>query len=508
MAQSFGDAAAAAAALRSGLHDDLGDALVQSADGFKAVLDTKHVAAFEKATSHGVYADLHTIQSQQQEKRTMMNLSRIQMFLEGMDGLQEVLEELEPARAANIMACVWGPMRFLLNTTNINEKAFDHVLEAYQRLGAEIIPLNQYKHFFAGSQDATRCLLHIYRDILEFHRLAYKLFSLRTTLWNKLHRASWKDLEATFVHLEKTLRLHAEFIRTHGRRDLRNVDSGFASPPTPAGGGGGGNDDLRRAHQQYEAAHAAAWRRFRRAEEDRRTEQKTKILKWIAAPNKTETLHESFVRTRALCPDSGRWLYKRYDAVSNWMREDPPRDSTLWVHGPRGMGKTVLASLVVVRLRELAREGRIPDGAQVAYFYCQEGDHDMATYLGILRGILHQFVSAAEVLDPDPDDAPPSPAAAAAAGRNIINSLNNNNNNNNNNNAAILPLCTDKIANSGGSSLGSPEAALPLLEAFFDINPRQYLVVDGLDECAEPTEVQQAIAFLTAQVARCEDVSQ
>ncbi|KAK1597108.1 uncharacterized protein LY79DRAFT_508159 [Colletotrichum navitas] len=464
MAQSFGDAA-----MRPDLHDDLGDALTQSADAFKAILDTKHVASFEKATSHGVYADLHTIQSQQQEKRTMMNLSRIQMFLEGMDGLQEVLSELEPSRAVNIMACVWGPMRFLLNTTNINDKAFDHMLEAYQRLGAEIPPLNQYRRFFAGSHDAKTCLLHLYRDVLEFHRLAYKLFSLRTTLWTKLHRASWKDLETTFAHLEETLGLHAGFIRAHGRRGLGSVDSGFASPPTPSTYANDAAADLRRGRQEYEAAYAAAWRRFQRAEQDRRTEQKTKILKWIAAPNKTETLHESFVRTRALCPDSGRWLYKRYDAVSNWMREDPPRDSTLWVHGPRGMGKTILASLVVVRLRELAREGRIPEDAQVAYFYCQEGDQDMSTYLGILRGILHQFV---------------------------------------NNNAAILPLCADKIANSGGSSLSSPEAVLPLLEAFFDINPRQYLVVDGLDECAATTEVQQAVGFLTAQVGRREDTSQ
>ncbi|KAK2056374.1 hypothetical protein LY76DRAFT_637214 [Colletotrichum caudatum] len=492
MAQRFGDAA-----LGPDLHDDLGDALVESADGFKAILDTKHVASFEKATSHSVYADLHTIQSQQQEKRTMMNLSRVQMFLEGMDGLQEVLWELEPARAMDIMACVWGPMRFLLNTTKISEKAFDHMLDAYQRLGAEILPLGQYKNFFADSQDARTCLLNLYRDVLEFHRLAYKLFSLRTTLWTKLHRASWKDLETTFAHLEGTLRLHADFVRTHGccGRGLLGggVDSGFASPPTPTAR----TLDLRRGRQRYEAAHAAAWRRFRRAEQDRRTEQKTKVLKWIAAPNKTEALHESFVRRRAPCPDSGRWLYKRHDAVSNWMREDPPRDSTLWVHGPRGMGKTVLASLVVVRLRELAREGRIPEGAQVAYFYCQEGDQDLDTYLGILRSILHQFVSAADVLDPDysgHDD---------GAGRNS-----NNNNNNNNNNAAILPLCADKVVNSGGSSLVSPEAALPLLEAFFDINPRQYLVVDGLDECAAATEVQQAVGFLAAQVARCEDVGQ
>ncbi|OHX00973.1 putative zinc finger protein [Colletotrichum incanum] len=481
MAQSFG------AAPNPYLHDDLGDALTQSAGEFKALLNTKHVVDFERATSHGVYRDLHTIQSHQQEKRTMMNLSRIQMFLDGMDGLQEVLEELEPNKAENIMAYVWGSMRFLLNTTNINDKAFDHILEVYQRLGIHIPPLQQYKQFFANSQDAKTCLLHIYRDILEFHRLAYKLFSLRTTSWTKLHRASWKDLEATFAHLASSLQLHADFIRTHGhpyhdRHALRGVDSGFASHPTPP------DPDFRRGYQQYEIAYTTLWKQFRRNEEDRKNKQKTKILKWIAAPNKTETLHESFVHKRSLCPDNGRWLYKRYDPVSNWMREDPPKDSTLWVHGQKGMGKTILSSLVVTRLQELIQEGKIPDGAQVCSFYCQDGDQDMATYLGILRSILHQFVSAAEVLSPDsPDDAT----------RTVTNS-----------NAAILPLCADKITNSGGSSLSSPEAAVPLLEAFFDINPRQYLVIDGLDECAASTEIQQTVAFFTGQVTRCEDINQ
>ncbi|TQN64264.1 C2H2 finger domain transcription factor crzA, partial [Colletotrichum shisoi] len=514
MAQTFG------AVPDKGLRDDLGNALTQSVDEFKALLDTNHVWDFEKATSRDVYWDLQAIQFQRQEKRTMMNLGRIQMFLDGMDGLQDALEELEPSKAASIMAYVWGPMRFLLKVTTVNDKAFDEILEVYQRLGLDIPPLEEYKQFFADSLDARRCLLHLYRDVLEFHRLAYKLFSLRT-LWTRLHRATWRDLESTFAHLASSIALHAEFIRTHGRRVhhdrlplLRAVDSGFAAPPPspppprppPPGSGPGpgpADHDFRRGYQQYEVAYATSWRQFRQREIDRKREQKTRILKWIAAPNKTETLHDSFVRKRGLCPDSGRWLYKRYDAVSNWMREDPPRDSTLWVHGPRGMGKTILASLVVTRLRELIREGRVvPPGAQVGYFYCQEGDQDMATYLGILRSLLHQFVSAAdEVMAPDPTD-------HGDDGDVESNNTSRTKNNNNNNNATILPLCADKITNSGGSSLSSPEAALPLLEAFFDINPRQYLVVDGLDECAAPAEVQQAVAFLEAQVTRCEDVSQ
>ncbi|WYZ39760.1 hypothetical protein EsH8_IV_000101 [Colletotrichum jinshuiense] len=489
MAQGFG------ASRAPDLHMDVEAAIEKSAKDFKALLNTNHAEEFESSTAHEVYRDLRAIQFQQQEKRTLMNLNRVQMFLDGMDALQNVFEDLNFGDVHGIMACIWGPMKFLLKTTNVNDRAFDHLLEVYQCLGINIPPLSDYKEFFAKSSDAKKCLLHLYRDILEFHRLAYKLFSLRSSLWAKLHRATWKDLDATFHHLACSLRLHDDFIRTYGRphRDhgaFRGVDSGFDSPPS--------NppfedvNEVRRRFYEYEYNYDSKWTRFRSDEEERKRKQKDKILKWIAAPNKTEMLHDTFVKKRDICPENGRWLYKRYDPVSNWMREDPPQDSTIWVHGQKGMGKTILSSLVITRLQELAAEGRIPRDVQVCYFYCQEGDQEMATYLGILRGILNQLVCAADILTPEPSDDEVGGHASRAR----------------NNNATILPLCDDKITNNGGSTLSSPEAAIPLIEAFFDINPRQYVVVDGLDECAAATEIQQTVAFLTAQVMRCEDINQ
>ncbi|OLN85474.1 Early growth response protein 1-like protein 2 [Colletotrichum chlorophyti] len=463
------------------LHVDVEEALEKSAEEFAALLNANHVEEYERTTAYDVYRDLHDIQFKQQQKKAMMNLNRIQMFLDGMVALQTILEDLAFRNVDLVMACVWGPMKFLLQTTNVNDKAFDHILEVYQQLGIEIPPLSEYKQLFMESQSGKQCLLHLYRDILDFHRLAYKLFSLRSSLWVKLHKATWKDLEPTFNHLASSLRLHSEFIRAqgpslHNRAAFRIHDSGPGSDNN--------SDDMCRKFREYMYSHDSLRKRFRTEEESRRRGQKDKILNWIAAPNKTETLHASFVAKREICPDNGRWLYKRHDPIYNWMREDPPQDSTIWVHGPKGMGKTVLSSLVITHLRELLHKERIPPDAQVCYFYCQEGDQEMDRYLGILRGILYQLVSAAEIPNHDAGLSPPS-----------------------NNNAAVLPLCEDKITNSGGSTLATAEAAVPLIEAFFDICPRQYVVIDGLDECAAATEVQQAVAFLTSQVSRCEGIN-
>ncbi|KAK1490969.1 hypothetical protein CTAM01_10462 [Colletotrichum tamarilloi] len=452
---------------------DVEVALRMSADKFKEQLNDIHVDKFGKTTLDDVYRSLRDIQFQQQEQKTLMNLNRIELFLSGMYSFQEVLDDRGMEDVDGIMAFVWGPMRFLLETTNVNERAFDHVLEVYQRLGIQILPLSEYKQFFAGSVNGRACLLNIYNDIAEFHTTAYRLFSLRSS--------------------SASLRLHAEFIQTHGaplqdRHAFRSVDSGFAAPQNSILFD---NDDFRRKSHQYMLDYASLRQKFRKDEAHRKQKQKQKVLKWIAAPMKTQELHKSFVKKREPYPETGRWLYTRYDAVSNWMREDIPQDSALWVYGKKGMGKSILSSLVVTRLQELVRTQDIPK-VQTCYFYCQDADPELNTYFGILRGIVHQLVSAVDASNLDESNEDEYDISACC----------------NKYNGFILPLCDDKITNSGGSTLSTTEGCLSLIEAFFEINPRLYIVVDGLDECAGRVEIQQIVSFLVAQVSRLDEISQ
>ncbi|KAF5517107.1 Vegetative incompatibility protein HET-E-1 [Colletotrichum siamense] len=454
----------------------------KEAKNFKATLNTKDAEDFENSSFDLVCRELFSLQTQQQATKNLMNMKRLQRFLDGMAALQQVLTRLEFQEVDSIMACIWGPMRFFFKATNINERAFDDILDVYYRLGLSIPRFTDYMHVFRSSQNRIMCLVNTYKDVLEFHSIAYKLFSLRSQLWAKLHRATWKDLNPTFDHISSTLKLHAKCIEDHGSFVQQRIDSGFDDPWR-----NDANHDRDNECRVYEKTYKESQGDFREREKERKTEQKAKIIKWISALTENDTLHMSFQRKRSCCPENGEWLWQQHDEISNWMREDIPGESTIWIHGPRGMGKTILASHVIDRLKGFAEEDpEVPSDSQVCYFYCQEDDFENNNYLGILRGILHQLVSSAEV----PND-------GVNPEQNIAN-----------NNLAILPLCEDKMTTSGGSTLTNPDVATSLIDVFFENTSRQYVVIDGLEECKATTEITQTINFFTKTVAACEELNQ
>ncbi len=68
-----------------------------------------------------------------------------------------------------------------MKTTNLNDRAFDSVLDVYEQLGSKIPPLCEYLQLFTTLPESEGCLVYVYRDVLTFHRLAYKLFSLQSS---------------------------------------------------------------------------------------------------------------------------------------------------------------------------------------------------------------------------------------------------------------------------------------------------------------------------------------
>jgi hypothetical protein len=103
----------------------------------------------------------------------------------------------------------------------------------------------------------------------------------------------------------------------------------------------------------------------------------------------------------------------------------------------------------------------IPRGSKICYFYCQEDDIEHKTYLDILKGILLQMVEA--------DD-------------------------------YILPLCHQEKNTSGGANLLDASIAKKLIKTFIEYSPRQYIVIDGLDEC-NGTEIHQTAEFFKKLVS-------
>ncbi|KAH8889023.1 hypothetical protein GQ53DRAFT_723812 [Thozetella sp. PMI_491] len=377
---------------------------------------------FESSSLEDLQRDINAIQSQQEITQTLMNLTRIEPFLTGMTHFEKALIAVGFQHTSKAMAYVWGPVRYLLK-------------------------------LFRELPESEACLKHIYEDVLMFHQLAYKLFSRTNKLWQKLRRATWKDWGHTFSYLANSLSYHGNFITSHGlfiRNQLVNLDNvGDLMRETSELATFQDWSSAKTSFHRYRSDRNGRRETFEENESSRKLEQKKNILGWISASKKTQGLHDKF-RDMRICRDTGRWLFRRYSDVTNWMKEDPPPESAIWLHGSRGFER---------------KKYVIPRNTKTYYFYCQEGDPELSTYLGLIKGILHQMVE-------DDDD--------------------------------LLAFCNDKMVTSGSTTLESIEAAQNLLEAYFEHNPRQYVIIDGLDEC-ETVEICEMAKFFMDQVTKTEN---
>ncbi|RMZ91157.1 hypothetical protein DV736_g1623, partial [Chaetothyriales sp. CBS 134916] len=390
------------------------------------LLKSQDKKLFESSSYEDVQQDLNVIQSQREITKTMMNMKRIYPFLTGMTHLEKVLTSIGFQYTAKVTAYVWGPVRFLVKTTNITDRAFDKVLEIYERLG----------------------------------------------MWQKLYVPTWKAFNHTFEHLANSLERHGRFIRAHGSSSLdlqANLEQGdeFVREESQLNIRQDWGDTKEEFYRYCNDINNSR-NQFEENERSRKEDDKKNVITWISASKKTQSIHKKSQDTR-ICPDTGRWLFRRYSEVTDWMKEDQPPEPAIWLHGSKGFGKTVLASLLIDELKELCTEKKkypIPRESKTYYFYCQEEDPEHRTFLDILKGILYQMVNADEDL---------------------------------------VPFCVEYAVSGGGSTnLSNPENAQALIETFFEYNSRQYIIIDGLDECENIDEIRQTANYFMEQIRECD----
>lgn len=70
-------------------------------------------------------------------------------------------------------------------------------------------------------------------------------------------------------------------------------------------------------------------------------------------------------------------------------------------------------------------------------------------------------------------------------------------------NEDLIPYCHEEMKKSGDSTLVTEALAKKLLQVFCETIPKQYIIVDGLDECM-PASRQSLIRILIDVVETCE----
>jgi hypothetical protein len=79
---------------------------------FKTRLTPKEQESFQFVTLDDVRKTALLIQKDQEQLKSMMNLARIESFLEAMDQFGKVIEVF--VNASSFVAFVWGPVKFIL----------------------------------------------------------------------------------------------------------------------------------------------------------------------------------------------------------------------------------------------------------------------------------------------------------------------------------------------------------------------------------------------------------
>ncbi|KAK8084664.1 hypothetical protein PG997_005935 [Apiospora hydei] len=336
-----------------------GDALKREFD--QAITDFKRGSGlsreqldqFQFSSFDGLLQTMSGIQHKQAQDKRLRYMRRLDPFLKSMKEYEKVIEVF--LNASEILAFVWGPLKFILTVTSSVVDAFDAFLNVYQEIGESLPLLSSYQSLFSENSHMRTLLVTIFKDILAIHKEA--VVFLKKKFWQQLFQGVWKGFEVRVKDLKRDFSQHRHLIEN--RASLIEFEG------------------VQRIRQQTKDGLAQA----AQANLDR---QHHEVLQWLAPtlPWKRQELHR---RAREKDSAAGKWLLDD-NRFQMWSDKDYCATPLLWLNGKPGAGKSVLASIVADHIRA------IPD-VSVGLFYCVHSDPQSNTFISVAKSLLAQLLT-------------------------------------------------------------------------------------------------------------------
>ncbi|KAI6471127.1 hypothetical protein MCOR15_001015 [Pyricularia oryzae] len=418
-------------------------------DKFRAQLSDQERVKFAVTKKGDLQVAILNIQNEQRLSKKMVNMRRAQGFIEAMEQFGKVIEVF--VNSSEILAFVWGPMKFLLLSAKSWTDSTNELLDTYQHIADSLPIFEGYQDLFKEDGVMQETLKHVWEVILDFHLEA--LAHLRQRMAKKIFHAVWKDFKSRFQPKLDDLNRLKKLIDRHARQlQMRRYEADKASTETHWA-----KLFAELAQNRKASSEDKKYQRLRRCRE---------IQSWINPPAAIED-HEEQLRVRedlqkATNKQTGRWILENKE-VRSWLGPDVPRSSIVWVHGVHGAGKSVLASVIIEELRE-------QKPAPVAFMYCKYRDPQRNSMLDILRAILSQLLNAHQS-DPNLPD--------------------------------LSPYYYDEGLAKDGVLLKSVKLCKSLVKLILRNIPKAYIVLDGLDEC-DSNQRKQILEFLIETIKSCD----
>ncbi|KAK8879910.1 hypothetical protein PGQ11_001204 [Apiospora arundinis] len=340
----------------------LGSEFARAITEFKrdAGLSREQLDQFQLGSLDDLHRAMGDIQRNQAHDRKLRYLRRLDPFLKSMKEYEKVIEVF--LNASEILAFVWGPLKFILTMTSNVVDAFDAFLNIYQEIGENLSNLSSYQSLFSNHSHMQTLLVTIFKDILAIHKEA--VVFLKKKFWQQLFQGAWKGFEVRIKEIKRNFSRHRHLIEN--RASLIEFE------------------EVQVIRQQAEAG-------FAHATQADLARQHREVLQWLA-PVLPEKRHDIHRRAREDDAAAGKWLLDD-DRFRMWSDKDCCATPLVWMNGKPGAGKSVLASIIADHVFT------IPD-VSVGLFYCVQSDPHSNSFISVAKSILSQLLTQDATLLP------------------------------------------------------------------------------------------------------------
>ncbi|EXJ84579.1 hypothetical protein A1O3_05249 [Capronia epimyces CBS 606.96] len=301
------------------------------------------------------------IESQQAARRSLRNLRKVRPFLNALNDYAGVIEVFVNAKP-DIMAFVWGPIKFCLQVTSKFDRAFESLLNTYVQLRASFPNIKAIEELFKSHEAVRTVLSNVYADILAFHTRAILFFSKRG--WRIVLRVTCRPFSDLFGDIFQNLDQSKTLLL-----DTANI-----------------------AHfQESQEGRQLTVQAFQEQQDEARQRRRQYVTTWLNAfPHKNQQADLRALRKEY--PGTATWIL-REPAWEGWSTNSARDERVFWVSGIPGAGKTVLFSVMVDDLETKADRLR---EKVVVYLYCKYKDSSRDNFLALLRSLINGLLAGNE----------------------------------------------------------------------------------------------------------------
>ncbi|KAA6406931.1 MAG: hypothetical protein FRX48_09229 [Lasallia pustulata] len=323
-------------------------------NSFKTHLSQEDVDRFKVATFNDLKSAVKDIQTEQAGRKSLRNLNKIRPYLDGLEQYAAVIEVFVNSKP-DILAFIWGPIKFCLKIASNFLEAFDALLDAYKKIGDALPIFSAINDLFSSHSHVQQVLVNLYEDILDFHGRAVRFF--RQKAWKITMKLAFRTFRSMFEDVLKNL---------ERSKDLLYRSADIAS------------------FREAQDSRALFQQQFDAQEERERRDRKSTVLEWLSHES-CERFHEELQEKRKGFPNTARWIFQE-TAYNEWLSGTRARDQPFWISGIPGAGKTVLFSSIVDEIKSNSPKAR------VAFFYCKYNNVLRNSYQEIVKSVIAQLL--------------------------------------------------------------------------------------------------------------------